>query len=631
MLDARAILNAKINVTKKVFSGISASMLRVTLVLTLALAGPLSVPLKTYASMGVTYYPIPQGLGLAGEMTIGPDGAIWYANPCPGDSCTGSPPFGISRMTLSGEVTRFATDDGGVGDITAGPDGALWFTEGGRYTAAIGRITTDGQVTQYYIQKAPIEPRDAAPQHITAGPDGALWFTYGSPGPPQVQSVGRISTAGDITFYPLPTTSYMGPYDITAGPDGALWFTETYGNSIGRITTDGNVTQYPLPSGDSGPYNNGATNITAGPDGALWFTEVVSNMIGRITTDGNITEYQVINNNEPTSITSGSDGNIWFYEATARKIVRFTISYGSMNEYDVSPNDGGTIISVPGGDIWFGRSIGTPPNTWTGYIGHFNPSTLFKPGAPTNLTAASPTSTAPVLSWAGGQDITSYNVYANGVLIGTTTSTTYTDNTSAEGNINYYITSVLNGLESDPSNTAVVVYDKTGPTVTYTLTPAANSSGWNHTNVTVNFTCSDALSGVNSCPSPVIVSGGGVNQQVVRTATDNIGNTSSITATINIDKTSPTIVKPRISDHVLLFAGSDTISATTSDGLSGIGGGEYFIGTDPGPGNGAPMSYTNGAISVIVNATATTTYSMRSKDLAGNWSGIVTIRVIVIF
>jgi hypothetical protein len=39
-------------------------------------------------------------------------------------------------------------------------------------------------------------------------------------------------------------------------------------NQIGRITTEGTITEYPIPTPDSGP--NG---ITAGPDGALWFTE----------------------------------------------------------------------------------------------------------------------------------------------------------------------------------------------------------------------------------------------------------------------------------------------------------------------------------------------------------------------
>jgi streptogramin lyase len=54
---------------------------------------------------------------------------------------------------------------------------------------------------------------------------------------------------------------------ITAGPDGALWFTENAANAIGRITTAGMVKTYPLPTPNAFPCG-----IAAGPDGALWFT-----------------------------------------------------------------------------------------------------------------------------------------------------------------------------------------------------------------------------------------------------------------------------------------------------------------------------------------------------------------------
>jgi virginiamycin B lyase len=55
---------------------------------------------------------------------------------------------------------------------------------------------------------------------------------------------------------------------ITAGPDGNLWFTEYGGNKIGRITTAGVITEFPIPTDDSEPWG-----ITSGPDGNLWFTE----------------------------------------------------------------------------------------------------------------------------------------------------------------------------------------------------------------------------------------------------------------------------------------------------------------------------------------------------------------------
>src|SRR5207248_2943487 len=94
---------------------------------------------------------------------------------------------------------------------------------------------------------------------------------------------------------------------------------------------------------------------------------------------------------------------------------------------------------------------------------------------------------------------------------------------------------------------------KTPPTITGAASPAANAAGWNNTDVTVSFVCSDTLSGVASCAGPTTLSSDGAAQSVTGTASDNAGNTASATVTgINIDKTPPTI----------------TATATTADGAS---------------------------------------------------------------
>ena len=94
--------------------------------------------------------------------------------------------------------------------------------------------------------------------------------------------IGRITTTGVITQYFLPTQS-NGVSGITASPDGTLWFTESgqsgTGSKIGRITTSGVITEYSLPVDNSSPYS-----ITAGSGGAFWFTEYggAGSQIGRI-------------------------------------------------------------------------------------------------------------------------------------------------------------------------------------------------------------------------------------------------------------------------------------------------------------------------------------------------------------
>src|SRR5260370_28871681 len=60
------------------------------------------------------------------------------------------------------------------------------------------------------------------------------------------------------------------PGSIAAGPDGALWFTETATpvNKIGRITTEGVATDFPIPTS-----NTPARGIVAGAGPGPWGTQ----------------------------------------------------------------------------------------------------------------------------------------------------------------------------------------------------------------------------------------------------------------------------------------------------------------------------------------------------------------------
>ena len=124
-------------------------------------------------------------------------------------------------------------------------------------------------VTNYTDPSISFSQGNTAPDGITAGSDGALWFTNGDN-----NSIGRITTDGVVTNYTDPSINF--PDGIAEGPDGALWFTNGDSNSIGRITTDGVVGNYTDPS------INFPDGIAEGPDGALWFTNENNNSIGRV-------------------------------------------------------------------------------------------------------------------------------------------------------------------------------------------------------------------------------------------------------------------------------------------------------------------------------------------------------------
>jgi virginiamycin B lyase len=236
--------------------------------------------------------------------------------------------------------------------VTTGPDGALWFTGSAPTKTEIGRITTAGAITEY--------PLSNTPAGIVTGPDGALWFTERN-----VHQIGRTTAGGSITEFPVRAEGEW----IVSGPDGALWFTESNAVNIGRITTMGVVTEYPLPSLNP----NGAIVITVGPDGALWFTDSgKGDRIGRITTTGGVTEYAVPGPDRfLDSLVAGPDGALWYTTLFPAVIGRMTTggvitaeypfgpSGSALFPYDLTVGPDGALwfiwASVDGGDIALGR------------------------------------------------------------------------------------------------------------------------------------------------------------------------------------------------------------------------------------------------------------------------------------
>lgn len=143
---------------------------------------------------------------------------------------------------------------------------------------------------------------------------------------------------------------------------------------------------------------------------------------------------------------------------------------------------------------------------------------------------------------------------------------------SEEGEFTLYYRS--KDLAGNVENTkqSTIKIDKTAPTILATRTPA-NENGWNNSDVEVGFTCTDNLSGVESCSPNVIVSGEGENQSVTGTATDVAGNISMILVeNINIDKTSPVINGSRAPEANLYGWNREDVVVhfECSDNLSGV-------------------------------------------------------------
>ncbi len=83
--------------------------------------------------------------------------------------------------------------------------------------------------------------------------------------------------------------------------------------------------------------------------------------------------------------------------------------------------------------------------------------------------------------------------------------------------------------------------DKTPVDITASTTPSSNPAGWFNQDVTISFTCTDNLSGVDSCPEIIVLATDGANQVISAAARDIAGNDSSLDLSLNIDKTAPGI------------------------------------------------------------------------------------------
>jgi streptogramin lyase len=113
----------------------------------------------------------------------------------------------------------------------------MWFTVPLAFPPAIGRITPDGAITEFFV--AP--PRTGIDEFpgagiggIATGADGNVWFTLNS----NTARIGRITPDGVISLF-LGSLSAQ-PGGIAPGPDGNLWFTEPqpFPPGIGRIGTE---------------------------------------------------------------------------------------------------------------------------------------------------------------------------------------------------------------------------------------------------------------------------------------------------------------------------------------------------------------------------------------------------------
>jgi virginiamycin B lyase len=507
----------------------------------------LAVPPASASVGGITEYAIPTALSLPQGVTIGPDGAVWFAERT-GDA--------IGRLGTGGAFSEFDVPTASAQPfwIATGPDGNLWFTE--RSANQIGRMTPAGAITEFAVPTAASQLAG-----IAAGPDGAMWFAEQAG-----SKIGRITTSGSITEFATPTTR-SGPYAITAGPDGAMWFTEQGANKVGRISTSGQITEAAVSPGGL------LSGIVAGPDGKLWFTERTGQSIVSITTNmATLAFYPLPSGGSPVGIAAGPDGRLWFAENTADRVGAIGTD-GAIVEYAL-PSTGTQSFGIAGGPdaVWFTEQAGNRIGTMPIAIDTTAPTVdLTVPADGASFLVGDAVTAAYSCGDAGGSGLASCTgPVPSGIRIDTATTGTHAFTVTATDGA---------GNTASVTHTYTVSADETAPTVDVS-SPADGAAFLVGTRVIAAYSCADqGGSGLDGCDGPVApgdaidTANQGPHDFTV-TASDGAGNTASVTNTYTVfaDETAPTVDVSSPADGASFLVGTRVVArySCADEGGSGL-------------------------------------------------------------
>lgn len=299
----------------------------------------------------------------------------------------------------------------------------------------------------------------------------------------------------------------------------------------------------------------------------------------------------------PASITLTSCG-----DTPTLTIVPVGLGSTTISASQVSNNTGGTFNLAP---VTFTVNVAPPPNTppsisVTGVTGGVSYEIGSVPTAvcavvdaedgnitfPATLTAL----TGPLASFGLGTQ---------------TASCSYTDG---------------GGLTASAAETYGIV-DTIAPSIAFVnTTPAANGNGWNNSDVTVNWSCSDSGSGAVAASISQTLSSEGANQSATGTCEDHAGNLASDTQSgINIDKTAPAVAVTGVTNGASYILGSvPAAGCSTTDALSGVAA-TASLNLSGGP-VGSITAACSGATDIADNASASST---ATYSVIYSWSGFL--------
>jgi len=221
--------------------------------------------------------------------------------------------------------------------ITNGSDGNRWFTEGTEFTGApaeIGRITSAGAVTEF-----PVECNFCIITDIAQGLGDTLYFTSNEP------SLGSINTAGQqLPSVPLPNSNALGGNLAVHGND--VWITDFNNDSLWRYTiTSGQFTQFVVPE---------PADVAVDSLGRVWFTAPLIGAIGQLDpATGTVTSTDA-GGLIPRELAVATDGQVWFTARfTPQGVGRLDPNTNVVTTFPLTAVGPEGIAASPDGSMWF--------------------------------------------------------------------------------------------------------------------------------------------------------------------------------------------------------------------------------------------------------------------------------------
>ncbi|RYU09636.1 OmpL47-type beta-barrel domain-containing protein [Nocardioides iriomotensis] len=177
------------------------------------------------------------------------------------------------------------------------------------------------------------------------------------------------------------------------------------------------------------------------------------------------------------------------------------------------------------------------------------------------------------------------------------------------------------GNESEETSVSGVNIDRTAPVIAGGPTTAPNAAGWYNGEVVVDFTCTDVLSGVATCPTSRVLRGNGAGQSVTSDpASDVAGNvaTGKTVGGISIDGTAPVTAADNLCTKVNGWCTGSTanvvLTAQDQAGLAGVKEIHYSVN------DGAEQVVAGSSTTAVVplNGSGQGTVDYWAVDNAGN-------------